>query len=146
MKSGSRKSGSKMSHSRQSLGHWGEAKAAEYLTSQGYEIIGCNVRTPYGEIDLVARQVDRPDLPRDPSPSTLVFIEVKTRASQRFGYPEVSVTPRKQAHMLASAQAYLQEHPELQSVWRIDVIAIQRFQMGEEVVIKHFVNAVTSCE
>ncbi len=54
-----------------------------------------------------------------------MFVEVKTRTTGTFGDPEVSVTPRKQAHMLDAAAAYLVEHPELESSWRIDVIAIR---------------------
>jgi putative endonuclease len=45
-----------MRRSNQSLGHWGEQKAARYLQEKGYRIIERNMRTPYGEIDLIARQ------------------------------------------------------------------------------------------
>ena len=44
-----------MSGARQALGKWGESVAAEYLMTKGYEIVGRNLRTPYGEIDLIAR-------------------------------------------------------------------------------------------
>jgi Holliday junction resolvase-like predicted endonuclease len=52
------------------------------------------------------------------------------------------VTPRKQAHLYAAAQAYLQEHPELDGPWRIDVIAIQRPRRGQEPTIVHFEDAL----
>jgi putative endonuclease len=100
---------------RQNLARWGEALAAETLTRQGYQVIARNVRTPHGELDLVTRQA-----------STTVFVEVKTRASTSFGLPEEAVTRTKQAHLLASAQHYLQNHPTLDGDWRIDVIAIRR--------------------
>ena len=45
-----------MSKSRQALGRWGEALAGDYLLEKGYTIIARNVRTPYGEIDLIAQQ------------------------------------------------------------------------------------------
>jgi putative endonuclease len=72
-----------------------------------------------------------------------VFVEVKTRSSTAYGLPEDSITPRKQAHLLAAAQAYLQAHPELEGDWRIDVIAVQRQPAHPKPVITHFENAIT---
>ncbi|MEJ2351489.1 MAG: YraN family protein [Anaerolineales bacterium] len=133
-----------MSTSRQALGRWGEARAAEYLIARGYAIVERNVRTPYGEIDLVARrEPTRTAYPGKPAPTT-VFVEVKTRSSKAFGFPEESVTPRKQAHLLAAAQSYIQEHPEFDGDWRIDVIAIQRDPSKAQPTITHFENAVNS--
>jgi len=45
-----------MSSSKQSLGRWGEARAADFLEAQGYQIVERNWRCEYGEIDLIARQ------------------------------------------------------------------------------------------
>lgn len=131
-----------MSTFRQALGRWGEAQAAEYLIACGYAIVERNVRTPYGEIDLVARlEGAKTAYPGKLAPTT-VFVEVKTRSSKTFGFPEESVTPRKQAHLLAAAQSYIQEHPELDGDWRIDVIAIQRHPSKARPTITHFENAV----
>ena len=131
-----------MTTARQKLGRWGEKLAAEYLAAQGYTILEINVRTPYGEIDLVACQ-EEPAISVDSGRLTVtVFVEVKTRATRTFGYPEESVNPRKQAHMLASAQFYVQSHPDLGDHWRIDVIAIQRQPGGLAPAIQHFVNAI----
>jgi putative endonuclease len=134
-----------MSRSRQAFGRWGESLAAEYLAGQGYTILERNARTPYGEIDLVARQVEEFSAAEgDQSRAyATIFVEVKTRSSRSFGLPEEAVTSRKQAHMLAAAQAYLQQHPELEGSWRIDVIAIQRYHASEPPTILHFENAVT---
>ena len=126
-----------MKTNRQSLGRWGENFAANYLTELGYEILQQNARTPYGEIDLVAR------LAIDAEP-LIVFVEVKTRSSSSFGLPEQSVSPRKQEHLLNSAQYYLQEHPELGLDWRVDVIAILRLSGDRPPAITHFENAVGS--
>ena len=115
------------------LGHWGESLAVEYLTEQGYKIIDRNARTSYGEIDIVARQEDH-----------IVFVEVKTRSSTNFGYPEEAITARKRVHLIEASQAYLQEHPELGGDWRIDVIAIQRMDSREAPLIEHFENAISS--
>jgi putative endonuclease len=116
---------------KQALGRWGEAQAAEYLGQRGYLVLERNARTAYGEIDLIARQG-----------TVLVFVEVKTRSTSAFGLPEASVTPRKQAHLLAAAQAYLQAHPDLEGDWRVDVIAIQRRPSSQAPEIAHFENAL----
>jgi len=126
-----------MKSSRQFLGRWGETLAANYLTRKGYSILEQNIRTPYGEIDLIARKsyVD--------ASATTIFVEVKTRTSRTYGLPEVSVTPRKQAHLLAAVQYYLQEHPDLDTDWRIDVIAIERYHGGQPPTVTHFENAIS---
>lgn len=118
-----------MTKARLELGRWGETLAAAHLQQQGYQILDRNVRTHYGELDLVAR-----------CGQVTVFVEVKTRASAQFGYPESAITTRKRAHILASAQAYLQAHPDLDGDWRVDVIAIQR--VGSQPKIQHFENAI----
>jgi putative endonuclease len=115
---------------RQSLGRWGEEEAARYLAQHGWEITGRNIRTAYGEIDLVARRGEE-----------LVFLEVKTRASTSLGPPEIAITPIKRRHMFESASAYLEEHPELDLAWRIDVAAVTRSEAGT-VEILYFENAI----
>lgn len=122
---------------RQKLGQWGEQLAARYLQDQGYEILAQNVRTPYGELDLVARQTATAE-----EMESLVFVEVKTRTSTSFGLPEESVTAAKQAHLLAAVQAYLLDHPEEDGNWRVDVIAILRPRRGGPAEIKHFQYAI----
>lgn len=137
-----------MSHSRQAFGRWGESLAAEFLSERGYTILDRNARTPYGEIDLVVRQEEESRLDETAfgekcSGYATIFVEVKTRSTRAYGPPEESVTKRKQAHMLAAAQAYLQQHPELEGSWRIDVIAIQRYEPDRPPTILHFENAIS---
>ncbi len=112
----------------QSVGRWGEQAAVRFLGEHGYEIRERNVRTPYGEIDLVACKE-----------GVTVFVEVKARTSRSFGPPEIAVTPRKQAHMLACAQHYAQQH-EIDH-WQIDVIAVERVNGRTEIL--HFENALS---
>lgn len=136
-----------MDRSRKTLGAWGEARAAEFLERKGYHILERNARTPYGEIDIIAREVFQaePDLVRDEDSarSMIVFVEVRTRSTLRFGYPEQSLTVRKKERMLANAQAYLQEHPELEPGWRVDVIAVRKFSSGSSEEILHFENVLS---
>jgi putative endonuclease len=121
---------------RQSLGRWGEDLAARYLSDRGCSILERNRRTPYGEIDLVALSLD------GKGEKTIVFVEVKTRSSASFGLPEVSVDFRKQEHLVNSALHYMQEHPELDCGWQIDVISIQKVKEGKPPRLTHFENAV----
>jgi putative endonuclease len=90
-----------MSNPKQSLGRWGEKVAAAHLAQKDYAILEMNTRTPYGEIDLIASK-----------DGVIVFVEVKTRTSATFGLPEESINQRKQAHILSSAEHYIQQHPE----------------------------------
>jgi putative endonuclease len=122
-----------MSDRRKRLGRWGEALACQYLADLGYTIVDQNVRTKYGEIDIIACQPD----------GTLVFIEVKTRNSTVFGPPEISVNAVKKAHLLASIQSYLVDHPEIIAGYRLDVIAIQSGADNLPPEIIHFENAIS---
>jgi putative endonuclease len=114
----------------QAIGKWGEETAALYLESKGYAILARNVHTPHGEIDIVASKE-----------AALVFVEVKTRSSHTFSYPEDSVTRRKQAFMLSAAEEYLQAHPESPEGWQFDVIAIERKPGGKPEIL-HFENVI----
>ena len=111
-------------------GKWGEEIAAHYLESQGYTIRARNVRTAHGEIDIVAGKE-----------AAIIFVEVKTRSSHAFAYPEDSVTQRKQAHMLSAAQDYLQNLPESSESWQFDVIAIEGKPGGKPEIV-HFENVI----
>ncbi|MCK4726834.1 MAG: YraN family protein [Anaerolineales bacterium] len=114
------------------LGKWGEKVASEYLVKTGYQVLDRNVRTEYGEIDLIAEQG-----------CVLVFVEVKTRQSSTYGYPEESITRLKIDHMIASAEAYLQTIPDYEGDWRIDVVAVEINELDNQPVITHFPNAVS---
>jgi putative endonuclease len=120
-----------MTDRRQVTGRWGEDIAAQYLESKGYAILSRNVRSAHGEIDIVAI--------RD---GLLVFVEVKTRRSHTFAYPEDSVTRRKQAHLLSAAEEYLQANPESGESWQFDVIAVEGTP-GGKAQIDHFENVIS---
>jgi putative endonuclease len=76
-----------------------EARAAAYLMAKGYRILAKRFRTPYGEIDIVARKRN-----------LLAFVEVKARAN--LDDAAYAVTPRQQARIIDAAQAWLMAHPE----------------------------------
>ncbi len=119
----------------QSIGKWGENIAANYLSGKGYIILFHNWKSPYGELDLIARKED-----------TIVIVEVKTRTGSTFGWPEESITPLKQEHILNASLAFFDEHTEYSdNSWQIDVIAIQIGSIVDhKFQIKHYENAITS--
>jgi putative endonuclease len=98
-------------HNRQ-IGAWGEQVAVGWLIEHGHQIVARNIRTPYGEIDIITKQGD-----------VTVFVEVKTLVSSRNFFPEHNITARKREHMLAAAQHYAAE----QGIdhFQIDVLAIE---------------------
>jgi putative endonuclease len=113
----------------QRIGRWGEQAAADFLVTNGYEVISRNTRTPYGEIDVIARRNE-----------LFVFIEVKARTSRTFGYPEESITVRKAEHLLSAAEHYAAEHGIEQ--WQIDAISVEGTP-GTEPRITHFENVLS---
>lgn len=120
-----------MADSKKSLGQRGEALAAAHLESKGYRILGRNLRTSEGEIDLLAEEG-----------KWLVFVEVRTRRSREFGTPEESITAEKKNRLIRVAEAYLEGQNALQErPWRIDVVAIEL--IGSQPRIEHIRNAVS---
>jgi putative endonuclease len=102
-----------MKTTRRELGDQGEDLAATALKKQGYKILERNYVTPLGEIDLIARHK-----------GILVFIEVKTRKSDRFGTPAEAVHPAKQAKLRRLADYYLKQQRLGDVAVRFDVVAI----------------------
>lgn len=103
-----------MTEARLALGRWGEEEAAHFLARDGWTIVARNVRTPVGELDIVARRK-----------KLLVFIEVKTRRTLAFGTPQEAVGAHKRRQIVRSAQWYLAEQPALRALQlRFDVIAV----------------------
>ena len=89
-----------------------EGRAAAFLMLKGYRILAKRFRTPYGEIDLVARRGN-----------LLIFVEVKARAT--LDEAAFAVTPRQQARIIDAAQGWLVAHPEHADFeLRFDVILI----------------------
>jgi putative endonuclease len=121
------------------IGQWGEGIAAEYLEKNGYSILTRNFHTPTGEIDIVAFNPDT-------RLSCLVFVEVKTRTSQKHGYPEEGVSKKKWDHLQTAIQCYLESHPDMHVEWRVDVIAIVGHPDQENPQIQHFENVVMADE
>ena len=108
-----RRSNERTGDPRRRRARWGEGIAAAWLRLKGYRIEARNWRCPQGELDLVARDGD-----------TLVFVEVKTRASASAGRPEEAVDRRKQARLVRLSQAYLARLGGEPPPCRFDVVAV----------------------
>lgn len=106
--------------SNKELGRRGEAFAAQYLTAGGYGVVAANYRCPMGEIDIIARQGE-----------TVVFAEVKTRRSGRFGRPGTAVDYFKQQKIIQSARWYLHSRGMEDSRCRFDVLEIMCSAAGQ---------------
>ena len=100
-----------MSRSRQDLGRSGEKRAADYLKKQGYVLVETNYNTPFGEIDIIARDKD-----------VLCFIEVKTRTETRKALPRQAVNRDKQRKIIQTASFFLKEKNLIDQRARFDVM------------------------
>jgi putative endonuclease len=104
-------------------GRWGEALALRFLELHQYHILTQNWRAGRGEIDIIAKDTD----------GTLIFIEVKARASLLYGSPEESITPAKQRMLRGAISAYLAKNRVHK--FRVDVVSILKTQ--SKTTIKH---------
>jgi putative endonuclease len=119
-----------MRQSKAKIGKIGEAFAIAHLQAQGYNIRERNYRTQSGEVDLIVEQWER-----------IVFVEVKTRRSLKFGPPQASVTPAKQKQIAKVALSYLQAHGRLDAPCRFDVIAVFLSSKLELIELRHIEDA-----
>lgn len=97
----------------QKIGQQGEQKALRHLRAAGYRILARNYRTPFGEIDIIARDATH-----------LVFVEVKQRNTGKYGSPKQAVTRRKQERLARAARIYLKNTGQSDCRARFDVVAL----------------------
>ncbi|MEL6625928.1 MAG: YraN family protein [Bacteroidota bacterium] len=113
------------------LGKAGEEVAAGFMEAKGYHILDRNYRFQKGEIDLVALRIE---------PAELVFVEVKTRSSEAWGFPEEAVTASKKKMLFKTVDAYLHEKNMWTVPMRFDIIAIN-MNNPEDPLIHHIEDA-----
>jgi putative endonuclease len=94
------------------FGKQGEQIATDYLLSCNYQIIERNYVCGKNEIDIIARKS-----------TEIIFIEVKTRATDIFGDPEQAVNRQKQRAIIKVANAYIINH-NIDLEARFDVVSI----------------------
>jgi putative endonuclease len=118
-----------------SLGERGEDFAARYLKRLGYHVVGRRVDLHVGELDIVAvdNNADRG--------RTVVFVEVKTRASDAAGTPAEAVDDLRQQRMTRAALAYLKSHGLLEYPARFDILAITWPNGEKQPAVEHIKDA-----
>lgn len=90
----------------------GEQMAARYLTEKGFTILHQNWRHSHWEVDIIASLKN-----------TLHFIEVKTRRTQKFGYPEEDVSKKKMENLINASEEYLILYPQWKWI-SFDILSI----------------------
>ena len=120
-----------MGRERKMTGASGERIASGFLKKLGYRILKSNFRTPFGEIDIVAKHK-----------GIMVFVEVKSRTTSSFGPPYLSVTKTKQTHIVKNALFYLKRRRIINAYWRIDIVSVKLNYDGKLEAIELIENAV----
>lgn len=102
------------------LGVAAEGRAARYLVRHGYHIVERNYRCRAGELDIIAREGE-----------VLAFVEVRSRASARFGHAVTAISPAKQRQVARVAACYLAYRRPQVARCRFDVVALT----GDEILL-----------
>lgn len=108
-------------------GKSGEAIAKDYLVSKGYNILQTNYRNKIGEIDIIAMDGN-----------ILVFIEVKTRTSLKYGYAYEAVNINKQKKIINTSILFVKYNKYVDTQLRYDIIEVY---LQNSIKINHIVDA-----
>ena len=110
------------------LGHKGEEEAEKFLKGKDYLILERNYRKGRSEIDIIAQKKDM-----------LIFVEVKVRSTNLFGFPESFVSEQQEERIMEAAEEY-----QIEIGWsgkvRYDIISIEN-ERGDW-IIRHFKDAI----
>lgn len=111
---------------REAQGRRGEALAALYLRMKGWRILARRLKTPRGEIDLIARRG-----------RTVIFVEVKWRSSAHL--LDEAVDPYRLRRVAAAAEAVAHRHARQGDLIRIDVLLLAPWRFP-----RHLENALAA--
>jgi len=112
------------------IGKYGEDLACKYLETKGYKIKERNFHTFLGEIDIISEYK-----------GNIIFVEVKTRRSNKFGYPEEAINYNKQRKIIKNALCYLAKYNLWKNNYYFDVILVSISNNKDIERIKHIRNA-----
>lgn len=118
-------------HHNKIVGGFGEKIAQKFLIKNKYEIIGCNAKVGYKEIDIIAKK-----------DGMIIFIEVKTRTSDKFGKAEEALGARKINFLTYAIQGYLFKHNLNKYEIGFDLIAVDICKDKKTAKIKHYKNII----
>ena len=96
----------------------GEKRVVRYLKENGYEVLESNLRFHHREVDIVAKKGD-----------VIVFVEVKTRKTEKFGKGMDSIVFGKKRNMLSVARYYIDKHGLYDFNIRFDVASIDNEEL-----------------
>ena len=117
---------------REHLGRWGEKLCEKFLKRKGLRILTRNFSCKTGELDLVMVDTD----------STIVFVEVRTKAVTDFATPEDSITKPKKTRLLRTARYFLATNSIQDRPYRFDIVTIV-VEESNKPKINHYENAFT---
>ena len=120
----------KLLNDRERLGRWGEKRCEKFLKRKGLKTLTRNFSCKTGELDLVMVDTD----------STIVFVEVRTKAASDFATPEDSITKPKKTRLLRTARYFLATNNIEDRPYRFDIVAIVLSQSAKP-KINHYKNA-----
>lgn len=116
-------------YKRHIIGKDGEEIAAKFLENKGYKILNRNFLTRHGEIDIIAKDKEE-----------YVFIEVKTRKSNKYGEPIDAINNNKIKHLKSAINYYLYINKLENKFIRIDVIEVKYIK--NKIYINHIKQAI----
>ncbi len=116
-----------MSNHKQQLGKEGEKLAVKHLKEKGYQILAMNYRSGRSEIDIIAKHAGE-----------YIFVEVKTRETDKYGKPEEAVSIKKVNMIAKGAEDFLIEN-DFDGNCRYDIISIILNKKATDIV--HFEDA-----
>jgi len=116
---------------RAEVGKWGEEVAARHLQDKGYKIVARHFTHRIGEIDIVASKAGR-----------IIFVEVRTKTSLRYGRPEESVGWHKQERLRRTANVYMLKQKLGNVPYQIDFLAVLYDPLHKETKIRHLENVI----
>lgn len=114
---------------RQALGRFGEDLAEKYLLRRGYKIISRNEKISFKEVDIIAERADQ-----------VVFVEVKTRASNVYGEADEAFGEKKMENLKTALSGYMLNNDINENRLQIDLIAIDINVKTKTAKIKHYQN------
>lgn len=100
-------------HARSQFGRRGEGLAGIFFMKQGFRVIARNWYCRFGEIDLIIEKEGK-----------VHFVEVKTRRSTVFGYPEESITKTKLRHLARAVECWLEHQRPIPKHYQVDAVLI----------------------
>ena len=120
----------KLLSDRKLLGQWGEKRCEKFLKRKGLKTLTRNFSCKTGEIDLIMVDTD----------GSIVFVEVKARADEKFAEVEASITIPKKARLQKTARYFLASNNIQDRPFRFDIVTIVLGQSGRP-QIRHYENA-----